>query len=93
MPFEKESAWHARRKFKQIKDSGADVVVVACSNCRDQIMKRIPKFHAGYTYEVKYLWQLVAETLILEPWAEDMIALAQEEAAAQWEKFGVEAEE
>ncbi len=93
MPFEKESAWHARRKFKQIKDSGADVVVVACSNCRDQIMKRIPKFHTGYAYEVKYLWQLVAETLILEPWAEDMIALAQEEAAAQWEKFGVEAEE
>jgi hypothetical protein len=23
----------------------ADVVVVGCSNCRDQIMKRIPKFY------------------------------------------------
>ena len=89
-PYEDESAWHARHKYDQIKRSGADVVLVGCSNCRDQIMKRIPKYYTDYKYEVKYIWQLVAETLVLEPWEEDMIAKAKKEAEAQWEKFGVD---
>ena len=42
-------------------DREADVVVVGCSNCRDQIMRRIPKFYPDCAYEVKYIWQLVAE--------------------------------
>jgi heterodisulfide reductase subunit B len=90
MPYEKESAWHARHKYDQIRRSGADVVVVGCSNCRDQIMKRIPKFYTEYKYEVKYIWQLVAETLVLEPWEADMVARAEAAAKAQWERFGIE---
>ncbi len=90
MPFEQESAWHARYKYQQIKESGADVVVVGCSNCRDQIMKRIPKFYPDCAYEVKYIWQLVAEALVIEPWDAAAVATAEEEARAQWARLGVE---
>ena len=90
MPFEQESAWHGRYKYQQIVESGADVVVVGCSNCRDQIMKRIPKFYPGCRYEVKYIWQLVAEALVIDPWDEALIAAAEAEAGAQWARLGVE---
>ncbi|MBU1001160.1 MAG: (Fe-S)-binding protein [Proteobacteria bacterium] len=90
MPFEKDSAFHGHHKYRQIQRSGANVVVVGCSNCRDQIMKRLPKFYKDADYEVKYIWQLVAETLVLEPWQEEHINQAQAEAKAQWEKFGIE---
>jgi hypothetical protein len=92
MPFEKQSAYHGRRKYESIKNSGADVVVVGCSNCRDQLMRRLPKYYTDYRYEVKYIWQLVAETLVLEPWSEDEIQRAEEEARAQWERLGVDLE-
>jgi Fe-S oxidoreductase len=90
MPFEKESAWHARFKYQQIKESGADVIVVGCSNCRDQIMRRIPKFYPDCGYEVKYLWQLVAEALVMEPWESGRVAAAEAEARAQWSRLGLE---
>ncbi len=93
MPYEKESAYHARHKYRQIKNSQAHVVVVGCSNCRDQIMKRIPKFYPDCDYEVKYIWQLVAETLVITPWSSREIERAEEEARAQWERLGVEMEE
>lgn len=93
MPYDSESAHHARYKYDQIKRSGADVVVVGCSNCRDQIMKRIPKFYDGCDYEVKYIWQLVAECLVIDPWTESMIETGRKRAKEQWEKFGVELEE
>jgi len=89
-PFEDQSAWHARYKQQQLKDSGADVVVVGCSNCRDQIMKRIPKYFEGCNYEVKYIWEVVADALIIEPWEQDMIEKAEAAAQTQWDKFGVE---
>ena len=89
MPYEQQSAWHARYKYRQIKDSGADVVVVGCSNCRDQLMRRIPKFYPDCGYEVKYLWQLVAEALVIEPWDDARIAAAGDEELAQWERLGM----
>ena len=92
MPYEKESAYHARHKYRQIKESGADVIVTGCSNCRDQMMRRIPKYYPDCNYEVKYIWQVVAESLIIEPWAEAEIAKAAEAAKAQWEALGVETE-
>ncbi len=91
MPFEQESAYHGRYKVKQIKNAGADVVVVGCSNCHDQMMKRLPKYYPeDATYEVKYIWELVADTLIIEPWSDEEIEKAQQEAKAQWERFGVD---
>lgn len=93
MPYEEESAYHARFKYKQIKESGAHVVVVGCSNCRDQMMRRIPKFYPDCDCEVKYIWQLVAETLVIEHRDDEEIEKAQREAAAQWERLGVVVDE
>jgi hypothetical protein len=56
-------------------------------------MKRVPKFYPDYPYETKYLWQLVADSLILEPWSEEEIARGEAEGAAQWERLGVEFDE
>ncbi len=57
-------------------------------------MKRIPKFYPeDCDYEVKYIWQLVAESLVLEPWSDEEVAKAKEEAKAQWERLGVEMDE
>lgn len=89
MPFEDQSAWHARIKQQQIADSGAHVVVVGCSNCRDQIMKRIPKYYEGCEFEVKYLWQLVAEALVIKPWDRERVEQAEAEAKAQWDSLGI----
>ncbi len=93
MPYEKQSAAHGRFKVEQIKNTGADVVVVGCSNCRDQIMRRLPKFYEGCNYEVKYIWELVGESLIIDPLSEEEVAKAAKQEAAQWKRFGVEEEE
>ena len=90
LPFEKQSAWHARYKAEQIRSSGADVVVVGCSNCRDQLMKRLPRHYPGAAFEVKYLWQLVAEALVIDPWSPEEVERAEAEAAAQWDRLGIE---
>jgi formate-dependent nitrite reductase cytochrome c552 subunit len=90
MPFEQESAYHGRIKYESIKNSGANVVVVGCSNCHDQIMKRLPKFYTDYKYEVKYIWEVIADALVIEPWTDEEAARAQEEAAAQWERLGID---
>lgn len=91
-PFEKESAAHARFKHEQLIKSGADVVVVGCSNCRDMMMRRIPKYYEGCDYEVKYIWQLIAESLVIDPYTEDEIAKKEAEAKAQWDRLGVDLE-
>jgi hypothetical protein len=88
-PFEKESAFHGRKKYESIVNSGANVVVVGCSNCHDQIMKRYPKYY-DCNYEVKYIWELVADSLVIEPWDDEEVAAAEAEAAAQWERLGID---
>ncbi|WP_029897009.1 (Fe-S)-binding protein [Desulfohalovibrio reitneri] len=90
MPFEEQAAYHGRFKVEQIKRSGADVVVVGCSNCRDQIMKRLPKYYEGCDYEVKYIWQVVAEALVIEPLEGKELEKAEAEAAEQWERLGID---
>lgn len=91
MPYEAESAYHGRFKVQQIKNSGADVIVVGCSNCHDQMMKRLPKYYPeDCNYEVKYIWELVADCLVIEPWSDQEVAKAEAEAKAQWERLGVD---
>ncbi|MGD8562688.1 MAG: (Fe-S)-binding protein, partial [Desulfarculaceae bacterium] len=89
-PYEDESAWHGRKKYESIKEAKADVVVLGCSNCHDQLMKRIPKYYTDHKYEVKYIWELVADSLVLDPWTEEEIEKGRAEAEAQWERLGVE---
>lgn len=91
MPYESQSAAHGRFKVEQIRECGADVVVVGCANCRDQLEKRLPRFHAGQCrYQVKYLWQLVAETMVPEPWSEAEIAQGRELGRRQHQHFQAE---
>jgi len=64
-----------------------------CSNCHDQLMKRVPKYYPDYPYEVKYIWELVADSLIIEPWTDEEIGKGGWEGKAQWELLGVDLDE
>jgi Fe-S oxidoreductase len=64
MSFNEERVFHGRIKAAQIRKTGAEMVIAPCHNCRDQIMKSLNKeYNLGV--EVKYLWELVADSLIL----------------------------
>jgi dimethylglycine catabolism B len=92
-PYEEEAAYQGRMKYEGIKNSGANVLVVGCSNCHDQLMKRVPKYYLEYKYEVKYIWELVADSLVMEPWTEEEIAKGEADGTAQWERLGVDLDE
>ena len=92
MPYEAERIYYGRVKAKQIMDTGAKMVIAPCHNCRDQIMKSLTKEYA-LDIETKYLWELVADSLIVEPWSEDEIKKANELRDAQYERDGVDLED
>ena len=64
MPFNDERVFYGRTKARQISESGAELIVAPCHNCRDQIMKSLNKEY-DLGVEVKYLWELVADSLIM----------------------------
>lgn len=70
LPFHEERIFYGRFKARQIRNTGAELVVTPCHNCRDQIMKSLNKEY-DLNVEVKYLWELVAEALILPGTGED----------------------
>jgi Fe-S oxidoreductase len=93
MPLKKERLGHGKFKADQIKKSGAELVIAPCHNCRDQIMKSLAKeFDMGNYKETKYLWELVAESLVTRPWSEERTQKAHEERDAQFERFGIDLE-
>ena len=60
-------------------------MIAPCHNCRDQIMKGLTKeFNLGI--ETKYLWELVADSLIVEPWSEEEVEKAHTLRDAQYER-------
>ncbi len=61
--FAAERVFGGRLKARQIRESGARLVVTACHNCRDQIQQSL-NHEFGLAVEVKYLWQVVAEALV-----------------------------
>jgi len=63
MPFKEERVFYGRFKARQIRKTKAKLVVAPCHNCRDQIMKSLCREYE-LDVEVKYLWQLVAESLV-----------------------------
>lgn len=69
MPFGAERVFYGRIKARQIQECGAKLVVAPCHNCRDQIMKSLNK-EFDLDVEVKYLWELVADSLVLPALAE-----------------------
>ncbi len=64
MPYAEERVFYGRIKARQITESGAELIVAPCHNCRDQIMKSLTKEY-DLDIEVKYLWELVADSLII----------------------------
>lgn len=64
MPFKEERVFYGRFKARQIENSRAKLVITTCHNCRDQIMKSLRREY-DLDIEVKYLWELVADSLIL----------------------------
>ncbi len=92
MPFVEERIYYGRVKAKQIKDTGAKLVIAPCHNCRDQIMKSLTKEYE-LDIETKYLWELVADSLVVEPWSEEEIEKARKERDEQYERFGIDLEE
>lgn len=64
MSFHEERVFYGRFKARQIRRTGARLVVTACHNCRDQIKKSLRQEY-NLEVEVKYLWELVADSLIV----------------------------
>ena len=89
MPYEAERIYYGRVKAKQIMDTGAKMVVAPCHNCRDQIMKTLTK-EFDLDIETKYLWELVADSLIVEPWSEEEIKKAHDLRDAQYERDDID---
>lgn len=64
MPYGAERIFYGRIKARQVEDTEAKLVIAPCHNCRDQLMKSLNKeFDLGI--EVKYLWELVADSLVM----------------------------
>jgi dimethylglycine catabolism B len=65
-PFATERVFHGRIKARQISESGARLVVTSCQNCRDQMLSSLNR-EFNLNIEVQFLWELVANSLIMEP--------------------------
>jgi Fe-S oxidoreductase len=60
-----ERIFYGRRKMEQIRATGASMVVVPCHSCHGQLQNI--KAHYGFEdLQVKYLWELVADCLIMD---------------------------
>jgi len=72
MGFHEERVYYGRVKAQQIKRTGARLVVAPCHNCRDQILKSLTREY-NLDIEVKYIWELVADSLVVagEPARQD----------------------
>lgn len=62
--YNKERIFYGRKKMAQIKATGAGMVVVPCHSCHGQL-NNIKKEFAMDDLVVKYLWELVADCLVL----------------------------
>lgn len=63
-PYKDERFYYARRKMEQIKKAGVELMVVPCHSCHGQI-KAAREMYGLPDLEVKYLWEVVADILIL----------------------------
>lgn len=94
MPYEAERLKHGQYKANQIKATGAELVIAPCHNCRDQIKKFLAKnCDMGNYQNTKYLWEVIADSLIYDPWSPAEIEAAHQARDAQFARFGVELEE
>jgi Fe-S oxidoreductase len=62
--YEDERIFYARKKIDQIMATGAQMLVVPCHSCHGQF-NSIKKKYGIEDLQVKYLWELVADCLVL----------------------------
>jgi Fe-S oxidoreductase len=62
--YEDERIFYARKKIDQITATGAQMLVVPCHSCHGQF-NSIKKKYGIEDLQVKYLWELVADCLVL----------------------------
>ncbi|MFO7686927.1 MAG: (Fe-S)-binding protein [Desulfobacterales bacterium] len=62
--YHEERVFYGRRKMEQIKASGAAMIVVPCHSCHGQF-NNIKAEYGMPDLTVKYLWEIVADCLIL----------------------------
>jgi Fe-S oxidoreductase len=60
-----ERIFYGRKKMEQIKAAGAGMIVVPCHSCHGQL-NSIKKKYDMEGLEVKYLWEVVADILVLK---------------------------
>jgi Fe-S oxidoreductase len=63
--YDAERIFYGRKKMEQIRSTGASMVVVPCHSCHGQL-ENIKKEYGMEHLQVKYLWELVADCLIVE---------------------------
>lgn len=63
-PYAAERTYYGKEKARQIRQSGAQLVVVSCHSCRDQLEKSLAR-EFNLNIDVKYLWELVSQALVL----------------------------
>lgn len=62
--YNQERIYYGRKKIEQIKATGAKMVVVPCHSCHGQL-NNLKEEYDMQNLEVKYLWELVADCLII----------------------------
>lgn len=62
--YNEERIHYGRRKMEQIRATGAETIVVPCHSCHAQL-EALRVAYGMPELEVKYLWELVAELLVL----------------------------
>jgi Fe-S oxidoreductase len=92
MPYVQERLDYGKWKADQIKATGADLICAPCHNCRDQIMKALTKEY-DLPQRTYYIWELVSDCLVFEPWSEEEVKKSHEERDKQYERDGVDLEE
>jgi Fe-S oxidoreductase len=59
-----ERVFYGRRKMEQIRATGAEMIAVPCHSCHGQL-ENIKQHYDMADLEVKYLWELVADALVI----------------------------
>ncbi len=62
--YDNERSFYVRRKINQIRASWAGMNVVPCHSCHGWLTSIKKQFELG-DLQVKYLWEVVAECLVL----------------------------
>ena len=64
-PYKDERVYYGRKKIEQIRKTRANLLIVPCHSCYDQFKKSLRVEYNIKDLEVKYLWALVADSIVL----------------------------